>query len=140
LKCKGDKNAHESDRGLAKASVTDMLAFSASGLISPPMLLYPYERIPPEITNRIPDDWRVGHSPAGWMRAEVFYEYTGNVFVSLLGKHNVNFPAKPFIDGYRTHLTHQLSELCSELFITLLSIHPTPQDSSNNWMLQLSDH
>jgi hypothetical protein len=41
LKCKGDGNADEIDRGLAKVSVTDMLAFSASGMRCPSMLIYP---------------------------------------------------------------------------------------------------
>jgi hypothetical protein len=72
LKCKGDKNAYEIHRGLAKASVTDMLTFSASGMMCPPMLIYPYKTIPLEITKRVPDNWRVEHSPAGWMTAEVF--------------------------------------------------------------------
>jgi hypothetical protein len=58
------------------------------------------------------------------MTAGVFYEYTGNVFTSNLGKHNVKFPANLSVDGQRTHLTYQVSELCSELGITLLSIHP----------------
>jgi hypothetical protein len=57
LKCKGDKNAYEINRGLAKASITDMLAFSASGMMCPPMLIYPYKRTPLEITKRVPDDW-----------------------------------------------------------------------------------
>jgi hypothetical protein len=77
-----------------------------------------------EITKRVPDDWGVGQSPAGWMTAGVFYEYTGNVFTSHLRKHNVKFPANIFVNGHCTHLTYQLSELCSELGITLLSIHP----------------
>jgi hypothetical protein len=92
LKCKGDKNAYKIGRGLAKASVPDMLALSASGMMCPPMLMYAYKRIPLEITKRVPDDWAVGHSPAGWMTAEVFYEHTGIVFTSHLGKHNVKFP------------------------------------------------
>jgi hypothetical protein len=124
LKCKGDKNAYEIDRDLAKASVTDILAFSASGMMCPPMLIYPYKRILFEITKRVPDDWGVAYGPAEWMRAEVFYEYTGNVFALHLGKHNVKFPANLSVDGHRTHLTNQLSELWSELGITLLSIHP----------------
>jgi hypothetical protein len=49
LKCKGDKNPCEIDRGLAKASVTDMLACSASGIMCPPVLIYRYERIPPKL-------------------------------------------------------------------------------------------
>jgi hypothetical protein len=76
LKCEEDKYAYEIDRGLAKASVTDMLAVSASGMMCPPMLLYPYRKIPHEITNRVPDDWGVGSNPAEWMTVEVFYEYT----------------------------------------------------------------
>jgi hypothetical protein len=83
------------------------------------------QRTPSEITKRVPDDWRIGHSPIGWMTAEVFYEYTGNVFASHLGKHNVKFPLILSVDGHRTHLTHQLSELCSELGIILISIHPS---------------
>jgi hypothetical protein len=123
LKCKGDKNAYEIDRGLAKVSVTGMLTFSACGMMCPPVLIYPYERIPLETTKRVPDDWGVGHSPAGWMTAEVFYEYTGNVFTSHLGKHNVKFPASLSVDAHHSHLTYKLIELCSELGITLLSIH-----------------
>jgi hypothetical protein len=84
LKYKGDKNAHEIDRGIAKVSVTRMLAFSASGMMCPPTLIYIYKRIPLEITKRVPDDWGVGHSPAGWIIAEAFYEYTGNLFTSHL--------------------------------------------------------
>jgi hypothetical protein len=88
------------------------------------MLIHPYKRISLEITKRVPDDWGVGHSPVGRMTAELFYEYTGNVFTSHIGKHNAKFPAQLSVDGHRTHLTYQLSELCSELEITLLSIHP----------------
>jgi hypothetical protein len=99
LKCKGDKNACEIDRDLAKVSVTDMLAFSASGMMCPPMLIYPYQRIALQITKRVPDDWAVGHSPVGWMTAEVLYAYIGNVCTSHLGKHNVKFPANLSVDG-----------------------------------------
>jgi hypothetical protein len=44
------KNAYEIDRGLAKASITDMLAFFASGMMCLPMLIYPHKTIPSEIT------------------------------------------------------------------------------------------
>jgi hypothetical protein len=57
LTCKGDKNAYEIDRGLAKASITDALAFSASGMMCPPMPIYPCKRIPSDITKRVPGDW-----------------------------------------------------------------------------------
>jgi hypothetical protein len=89
------------------------------------MLIYPCKRIPLEITNRVTDDSGVGHSPTGWMRAEIFYEHTGKVFTSHLGKHSVKFPATFLLmDTAPIYLTYQLSELCSELAITLLSRHP----------------
>jgi hypothetical protein len=50
LACKGDKNMCEVDAGLTRASITAVFAFSASGIICPSMLIYPYERIPSEIT------------------------------------------------------------------------------------------
>jgi hypothetical protein len=107
---------------LMKASVTDMLRFFASGMMCPPMLIYPYKRIPLEITKTVRDDCGVGRSPAGWVTPEVFYEYTGKVFTSHPGKHIVKFPADLSVDGHHTHIIYQLSELCSEVGITLLSI------------------
>jgi len=38
-----------------------------------------------------------GHNPTGWMTAEVFNKYIGNVFAVHLGK-NVKFPDIFFID------------------------------------------
>jgi hypothetical protein len=42
--------------GLAKAPITAAFAFSTSGMMCPPMLIYPYKRIPSEITKRVPHD------------------------------------------------------------------------------------
>jgi hypothetical protein len=50
LAYKGNKNMYEDGRGLAKASIRTLLAFSVSGIMHPPMLIYPYKRIPSEIT------------------------------------------------------------------------------------------
>ena len=38
-------------------TVTAIFAFYVSGTMCPPMLIYPYKRIPSEITYRVPDDW-----------------------------------------------------------------------------------
>jgi hypothetical protein len=70
LACKGDKDVYEIDRLLEKASTAALLAFSASGMMCPPMAMYPYKRISP--TQGVLDDWMIGCSPTGWMTAEVF--------------------------------------------------------------------
>jgi hypothetical protein len=41
---------YEVGRGLAKGSIRTVLAFPGSGIMRPPMLLYPYKRIPFNIT------------------------------------------------------------------------------------------
>lgn len=56
LASKGEKNVYEVERGLA-LSITAMFAFSNSGMMCPPLLKYPYKRLPFEITHRVPDDW-----------------------------------------------------------------------------------
>jgi hypothetical protein len=76
LACKGKRNVYEFDRGPAKASIRAMFAFSASKMMCLHMIIYPYQRVPYEITKTVPDGWGVGHIPTGWMIAEVFYEYT----------------------------------------------------------------
>ena len=49
---------YEVERALAKASITAMFAFSTSGMMCTPMLIYPYKRIPSEITE---SDWWLEH-------------------------------------------------------------------------------
>jgi hypothetical protein len=44
------------DRGVAKASITAVFGFCASGMMCTHMLKYPFKRIPSEITPRVPDD------------------------------------------------------------------------------------
>jgi hypothetical protein len=55
LACNWNKNVYEVGRGLVKASIRAMLAFSTSGIMRSPVLIYPYKRIPSEITQRISD-------------------------------------------------------------------------------------
>jgi hypothetical protein len=56
LECK-EKKMYYLDRGVARASLTDVFAFCASGMMCTHMFMYPFKRIPSEITHRVPDDW-----------------------------------------------------------------------------------
>lgn len=44
-----------------------------------------------------------------------------------VGNLHVKFPLILFINGHHTHLTYQLSELCSELSIILIFLYPNTQ-------------
>lgn len=57
---KGSKNVYEVDLGNAKSNLTVMFTFGASGVTTPPMVIYPYKRLPPQITDSIPKGWGIG--------------------------------------------------------------------------------
>lgn len=121
---RGAKNVYEIDRAVAKANLTVMFTFSANGRTTPPMIIYPYKRLPPRIVESVPPDWGIGISDNGWMKAELFFEYVSNVLHPYLVKNNVTFPVILFVDGHKTHLTYQLSELCTKLQIVLIALYP----------------
>lgn len=74
-------------------------------------IIFKYQRIPQNIIDTIPTNWGVGRSDTGWMKAEVFYEYIGIIFYPFLIENNIQFPVILFVDGHKSHLTYQLSNL-----------------------------
>lgn len=121
-----------------KASIRAMFAFSTSGLMCPPMVVYPYQIIPSEITKRVPYYWGLGYNPTGWATAEVFYECTGHVFAPHLGEHHVKFHVVLF------RWTPHASDISTEW--TLLWAEHDPYlwllkyFNTRDWMLQLLDN
>jgi len=64
--------------GLAKASVTAVFAFPASGMMCPPMLIYPHKRRPSEIAERVSDDWSTT------ITYKMFEKIVGSQFITKL--------------------------------------------------------
>nr|CAI5854571.1 unnamed protein product [Callosobruchus analis] len=102
---RGAKNIYEVDVGQAKASITVLFTFAAAGNITPPMIVYPYKRLPSDIVNSIPDPpWGVLHPH--------------------LKKAGVKFPVILFLYGHKSHLDRNFSDLCTKLEIILISLYP----------------
>ena len=101
-----------------------MFSFSAAGGMVPPMLIYPFQRIPADIVREVPTGWGIGRSENGWMTSETFYEYVATTFNYYLTTNEIVRPVVYFVDGHKTHLTLQVSRLCSELGIILISLYP----------------
>lgn len=119
----GSKNVYQIEHH-PKVNLTVMFTFAASGEITAPMIIYPYKRIPSNVVNSVPREWGIGCSDTGWMKNENFYEYIGNVLHKYLVAKNTKFPVILFVDGHKTHLTLQTSELCSKLKIILVALYP----------------
>ena len=120
---RGARNVYEIDNAPAKSNLTVLFTFSAKGDITPPFIIYPYKRVPSAIASSVPDTWGVGTSSNGWMKAELFFEYIGNVFHPFLVKKCTQFPVILYVDGHSTHNSYQLSVLCSQLKIILICLY-----------------
>ncbi|XP_050502477.1 uncharacterized protein LOC126881871 [Diabrotica virgifera virgifera] len=119
-----EEDFYERKSNAEKEQITVMACFSADGITVPPMVIYPYKKIPKDIVNSAPPEWAVGRSDSGWMNSEVFYEYIGNHFLPYLKEKNIPQPVLFFVDGHRSHLTKQVSELCEASGIILVALFP----------------
>nr|CAH7716029.1 unnamed protein product [Callosobruchus chinensis] len=68
------------------------------------MIVYPYKRVPEKISMTVNPDWGIGRSD--------------NV------ERGATFPIVLFLDGHKSHLTYELSILCSELNIEVIALYP----------------
>lgn len=126
---KGYKDVYEVAIGNPKENLTVMFTLSALGEMCYPMIMYNYKRIPQDIVNSVPTNWGIGHSDTGWMKSEVFYLflyiiYIANIFHPFLIEKGIKLPVILFVDGHKSHLTYQLSQICSDLNIILIALYP----------------
>lgn len=124
LAAKGEKNVYEIDLGEAKQNLTVMFTFSASGDITPPMIIFPNKRLTANISKSVPDDWGIGLSDNGWMKSDIFVDYIKKILHPYLITNGIQFPIILFLDGHKTHLTYEVSILCRELQIILVALYP----------------
>lgn len=121
---KGFKNLYEIASGPEKESITVLCTYSANGQVPPPMIVFPYKRIPGHIAKTVPDGWSIGRSDSGWMVSSTFYEYMANVFYLWLLENNIDFPVILFLDGHKSHLSLELCTFCIEKQIILYCLPP----------------
>jgi len=57
------------------------------------------------------------------MKMKVFYEFIANIFYPFVVEKGIRFPIILFVKGHKSHLTYQLSELCSSLNIILIALY-----------------
>lgn len=107
-----------------KEQITVMGAFSADGRFVPPMLIFPYKKMPKAIVESVPTTWALGRSDSGWINSEVFFEYIANHFLPYVKSNNITRPVALFVDGHRSHLTQQVSKFCDENGVILIALFP----------------
>lgn len=121
---RNEKNVYEIANGNQKENMTVLCAYAANEKAVPPLILYPYKRLPAAISQTAPEEVALVRSDSGWMVSETFYEYVANVLHPWLVEQNVQFPVVFFIDGHKSHINLQLSDLCTKLQIHLYCFPP----------------
>lgn len=119
-----EKNFYEIATANEKENLTVLCTFSAAGLALPPLILFPYKRIPGHISESIPADWPIGRSDSGWMVSSTFYEYIVNIFYPWCLRNGVIFPVIYYLDGHKSHLSLELSDFCNAHQIILCALLP----------------
>ncbi|KAG5881608.1 hypothetical protein JTB14_030305 [Gonioctena quinquepunctata] len=74
---KDSKHDYEVDGAKAKSSLMVIFTFSAPGITTPPLIIYPYKRLPKYIADCVPSELSmtlVTGNDTGWMETEIFYD------------------------------------------------------------------
>lgn len=121
---KGSKTVYSFVQNDEKECLTALIGSNADGKFVPPMVVFPYVRIPERIGTTVPSGWGIGRSESGWMTGELFFEYIANIFHPWLLENNIELPVVLFIDGHTSHLTLALSDFCSDHGIILVALYP----------------
>ncbi|KAJ8871343.1 hypothetical protein PR048_027660 [Dryococelus australis] len=78
---KGNKNVFSANND--HENLTELNTANAAGNITPPMIVFGYERIPSHTAYTVPPSWRIGKSESGCMCGRGFYEENEIGLISL---------------------------------------------------------
>lgn len=118
------KNTYSKLRTHDGQNLTILMMANAWGQIAPPMIIYPYPKIPEIIAKSVPSDLVFGRSENGWTTQELILVYIKDIFLPWTKKKRIPLPVVLFIDGQATYISLQLSKLCKERGIKLVALHP----------------
>lgn len=121
---RGEKAAYKRSKNDEKECVTALLGGSASGKMTPPMIIHSYKRMPSAVLLTNPAKWSVGISETGWQTQETFHDYITNIFYAWLLEEKVQLPVILFIDGHKSHVSLTLSDFCAAHKIELIALYP----------------
>ncbi|XP_060603827.1 uncharacterized protein LOC132756711 [Ruditapes philippinarum] len=90
-----------------------MAAASAVGHYIQPMIIYPGQRFSYNPLEGF-EEAAMGRSENGWMDSEVFISWLKEVFIPCVEARKVKKPILLLVDGHKTHITMEASNICVE--------------------------
>jgi len=88
-----------------------MAACSAAAHFIPPMLVFPGQRFTYNPLDGF-EEAVLGRSDNGWMDLTLFCSWLETEFIQAINEHKVKKPVLFLMDGHKTHVTMEASDLC----------------------------
>uniref|UniRef100_A0A336L8I1 CSON006613 protein n=1 Tax=Culicoides sonorensis TaxID=179676 RepID=A0A336L8I1_CULSO len=122
---RGSSHVYQVQNGNEKENITVLFVISADGNYAPPLVVFPYVRVPQNLMSTIPDEWCVGRSETGWMKiTTTHFRYIANGLKPWLIKNSIEKEIILFVDGHTSHLNLELSNFCKDNKIILYALPP----------------
>ncbi|KAL4126459.1 hypothetical protein QTP88_010681 [Uroleucon formosanum] len=123
LASKGRKKVGSLTSAERGQTVTVELCISASGIIMPPMIIFPRVCINLEYLRNCPPGFTSEFHPSGWMQTDIFYKWLEKIIqFTHASKNN---PVLLLLDGHATHTKNiNLIDLARENGIVMLCFPP----------------
>ncbi|XP_005096053.1 uncharacterized protein LOC101849918 [Aplysia californica] len=117
IACKGAKNVYNITSN-TKTRVTVLATVNAADFYLPPLLIYPYKRVPGKnLLNGFPDAL-VQVSENGWITAAIFFAWLRDTFIP--ETMHIKKPLLLLVDGHICHTSlYETSEICEDNGIIL---------------------
>lgn len=130
---KGMKNVFEVTKD-DKAGITTMGTFRADGVACKPFIIYPYNRIPSNLSSNFPHDRAtLAATASGWMDTTTFCRYLRSL-AQQASESRTEFPLILFVDNHSSHTALESCETAKELNIIMVFLYP-----NSTFLLQPAD-
>lgn len=119
---KGKKEVCKISSAERGQTVTAVCCFSPTGTYIPPVMIFPRQRVKPELTAKAPYGTLQLCSDSGFINSELFIDWLKH-FTKHVQPTKEN-PVLLILDNHVSHCSIQTIEYCKKHFITLLSLPP----------------
>lgn len=94
----------------------------------PPMVVFPFNKLPASLFEIDPGDWLIEKTKTGWVDGLAFYKYITQTFLKWCFDNDVEFPIVLFVDGHKSHVTMSLYNFCEANQIELMPLCPNASE------------
>ncbi|XP_055634693.1 uncharacterized protein LOC129774767 isoform X2 [Toxorhynchites rutilus septentrionalis] len=116
----GQKLIHAKVGNAERESYTALFCGNATGQLAPTLMIYPYKfRMPKEIWQKLPKGWAAAKA-----ESDIYCLFFKDVFYPWVVQQKITFPVIVFLDGYKSHVSFETMQLCTEKNIILVCLPP----------------